>query len=433
MEPIGANSHPDGDFDPFSEAVTRCPQPHLTALRHTSPVLWSDAADAFVVTSHELVMEVARDPARFSSSFGRASRPVRPEWQDRINAVMAEGYPRVPVLLGADPPLHTRQRRLVSRAFSPKGVAAMEGDIRAICRRLLDGFVSGVEIDFVERFSVPLPVEVIARALNVPDDDLDRFKAWSDASTAGIGTDITVEQLEAAERSINEFQRYFADQLDRRRSEPQDDLLTKLLNARIDDDDPDLVDEDDRRPLGIAETLRIIQQLLVAGNETTTSLLADIMVMLADRTDEWQRMRDDPERIPVVVEEALRLASPSSAIWRIAVDDTELGGVTIPAGSRLIVTWLSANHDEAVFGPESDRFDPDREHLRDHVAFGFGIHHCVGAPLSRLETRVALEEMTQRIEHFELSRSNEFTYHPSFFLRGLTRLDLTPTMMPRRT
>ena len=411
------------EFDPFSAEVMACPYPSLSRLRADAPVAWSAAANAFIVTRHDLVMEVVRNPGRFSSQFGRAGRPVPPEWRERIDAVVAEGSPRVAVLLTADPPAHTRHRRLVAKAFSPCAIAALEPTIRAISRRLVDSFVDGEPVEFVERFAVPLPVEVIARALNVPERDLDRFKAWSDATASAIGTDIALEQLEASERSINEFQRYFAAQLDERRAEPRDDLLTHLLEARIDDDDPEITD---RRPLDLAEMLRILQQLLVAGNETTTSLLADLMVLLARHPDEWQRMRDDPSRIPRVVEEALRLATPSSAIWRIATVDTELGATAIPAGSRLIITWMSANRDERVFGPGVDEFRPDRERLNDHVAFGFGVHHCLGAPLSRLETRVALEELTRNVASFELHDEHALRYHPSFFLRGLTRVELVP-------
>ena len=411
------------EFDPFSAEVTVCPYPLLSQLRADVPVAWSAAANVFVVSRHDLVMEVVRDPVRFSSSFGRAGRPVPPDWRERVDAVVGEGYPRVAVLLTADPPAHTRHRRLVAKAFSPRAIAELEPAIRSISRRLIDSFVDGEPLEFVERFAVPLPVQVIARALNVPEADLDRFKAWSDATTSAIGTDITVDQLEASERSINEFQRYFAAQLDERRTDPRDDVLTHLLQARIDDDDPDVTD---RRPLDMAELLRILQQLLVAGNETTTSLLADAMLLLGRHPDEWQRMRDEPARIPRVVEEALRLATPSSAIWRIATADTELGGTPVPAGSRLIVTWMSANRDECVFGADADEFRPDRDRVNEHVAFGFGIHHCLGAPLSRLETRVALEELTHRIESFELCDDNEYRYHSSFFLRALTRIDLIP-------
>lgn len=414
-------------FDPFDGGVMACPYPHLATLRDTAPVVWSEAAGAFVVTGHELVVEVARDTARFSNEFGRAGRPVPPEWRERIDAVIAEGYPRVQVLLTSDPPAHTRYRRLVSKAFSPRAIAALEPTIRSICDRLVAGFVDGEQVEFVRAFAVPLPVEVIARALNVPDRDLDLFKAWSDATASAIGTAIDVDGLEASERAINEFQRYFAAQLDERRADPRDDILTHLLHARIDDAEAAEAGVTDQRPLEMAELLRILQQLLVAGNETTTSLLGDAMVLLARHPDEWQRMRAEPERIPVVVEEALRLATPSSAIWRIAKADTELGGVTIPAGSRLIITWMSANRDEAVFA-DGDAFCPGRDRQREHLAFGFGVHHCLGAPLARLEARLALEALTRRIASFTLVDESSLAYGQSFFLRSLQRVDIMPQL-----
>ena len=207
---------------------------------------------------------------------------------------------------------------------------------------------------------MPLPVEVIATALNVPDDDLGKFKHWSDAAVATIGSAATVEDHEASERAANEFQHYFAAELERRRQQPQDDLLTHLLEARIDDDDPDVTD---RRPLELGEILRILHQLLVAGNETTTSLLTDLMVTFGRRPDAWRRLREEPETIPKAVEEGLRLSTPASAIWRIAAEDTELEGVAVPAGSRLVITWMSGNRDEDVFGPDVDDFRLDRERL----------------------------------------------------------------------
>jgi len=402
--------------------VMACPYPHLSHLRAQAPVVWSSVANAFVVTSHELLVEVLRQPKLFSSQFGRAGRQVPAEWQEQIDEVIAEGYPRVSVLLTSDPPAHTRYRRMVSKAFAPPSIARYEPAIRAIAERLVDGWADGETVDFVERFSVPLPVEVIAHVMNVPEAHLGMFKEWSDATASAIGTDITLDGLLASERSINEFQRYFADQLEQRRSEPQDDLLSHLLSEEIDDEDGEVVD---RRPLDMAEMLRILQMILVAGNETTTALLGDMMRILGRRPEEWQRMRADPARIPVVVEEALRLASPNGGIWRIAATDVELGGVHIPAGSRLIITFMSANRDEAVFGHDAAEFRPGRDRIGQHLAFGLGPHFCLGAALSRLETRVAMEVLTRRIASFTLVGDGD-GYLPSYFLRVPDQVAIRP-------
>jgi cytochrome P450 len=407
-------------FNPFDPAAMQCPFPHYAQMRAEQPVMLIESVGMYLVTGHELVMQVLRDPATYSSLFGGASMPLPSGAREAMAEVMAEGYPRVPTMLTADMPEHTRYRRLVSKAFTPKVVAELEPVIRSITTRLIDSWIDTGRIEFVEQFGVPLPVEVIAHALNVPDSRLADFKRWSDDSIAGIGTDISLEERLRAERGVNEFQHYFAAELDRRRTAPQDDLLTALLNARIDDDDPDVAD---KRPLDVPEMLSIIQQLLVAGNETTTKLLTETMRLLAENPEEWTRLKEDPGRAPQVVEEALRLSTPTQGMFRISTRDHELGGVHIPEGARLVVVFASANRDESLY-PEPDAFDPDRDHLRDHLAFGKGIHFCLGAALSRLEGKVALEELSRRLESFSLPDTNEFRYFPSFILRGLTRLDV---------
>ncbi len=278
-------------FNPFDPAAIQCPFPHYAQMREEAPVTLVESVGMYLVTNHELVMQVLRDPATYSSLFGGASMPLPSDARAKMAEVMADGYPRVPTMLTADMPEHTRYRRLVSKAFTPKVVAELEPVIRSITTRLIDSWIDSGRIEFVEQFGVPLPVEVIAHALNVPDSRLADFKRWSDDSIAGIGTDISLEQRLEAERGVNEFQHYFAAELERRRTEPQDDLLTALLNARVDDDDPEVTD---KRPLDVPEMLSIIQQLLVAGNETTTKLLTETMRLLAENPDEWTRLKQDP-------------------------------------------------------------------------------------------------------------------------------------------
>ena len=407
-------------FNPFDPAAMQCPFPHYAQMRDEQPVMLIESVGMYLVTSHDQVMQVLRDPAIYSSMFGGASMPLPSDARAKMSEVMADGYPRVPTMLTADMPEHTRYRRLVSKAFTPKVIAELEPVIRSITTRLIDSWIDSGRIEFVEQFGVPLPVEVIAHALNVPDSRLADFKRWSDDSIAGIGTNISLEQRLEAERGVNEFQHYFASELDHRRTEPQDDLLTNLLNARVDDDDPEVTD---KRPLDVPEMLSIIQQLLVAGNETTTKLLTETMRLLAENPDEWEALKDDPTRAPKIVEEALRLSTPTQGMFRISTKDHELGGVHIPEGARLVIVFASANRDESLY-PEPDEFAPDRDHLRDHLAFGKGIHFCLGAALSRLEGKVALEELSRRIDSFSLPDSNRFEYFPSFLLRGLTRLDV---------
>ncbi len=406
-------------FNPFDPTTLQCPFPHYARMRESLPVLHVPALSMYMVASHALVGEVIRDIDTYSSAFGNTSMPLPAEDRAKLMEVIAEAYPRVPTMLTADPPNHTRYRRLISKAFTPKAISELEPFIRSIATRLIDSWINTGSIEFVRQFGVPLPVEVIAKALNVPDDRLADFKRWSDDSIAGIGTSIGIEQRVEAERGVNEFQRYFAAEFDKRRDRPQDDLLTKLLNARIDDDDPDVTD---KRALDMPEMLSIVQQLLVAGNETTTKMLTEMMRLLAENPEQWAMVKADPSRIPSIVEESLRLSTPTQGMFRIATRDVELAGVHIPKGSRVVVVFMSANRDEAVFA-EPDEFNPDRPNLLDHLAFGKGTHYCLGANLSRLEGRVALEEIAKRVASFSLRDTNDYSYHPSFMLRGLVKLD----------
>jgi cytochrome P450 len=416
-------------FNPFDPTTLQCPFPHYAQMRSEAPVLFVENLGLYLVTRHDLVMEVLRDPQTYSSLFGGTGMPLAKEDRARMAEVLAEGFPRVATMLTADQPEHTRYRRLVSKAFHPAAIAALEPVIRRVTIQAIDSWIDKGSIEFVRDFGIPLPVEVIAHALNVPQERMADFKRWSDDSIAGIGTMLTLDQRIAAERGVNEYQRYFAEQIELRRTDPRDDLLTNLLNARVDSDDPDV---DDKRPLDMPEMLSIVQQLLVAGNETTTKMLTEMMRLLGENPDQWELLKQDPRRIDRVVEETLRLSTPTQGMFRVVTADVNLGGVDIPAGSRMVIVFSSANRDEELYA-NPDEFDPDRENLRNHLAFGKGIHFCLGANLSRLEGQVALQELTRRIDTFRLAESNDFNYFPSFMLRGLTSLNIEFTPVASAT
>jgi cytochrome P450 len=417
------------NFNPFDPRTQQCPFPHYAKMRAEAPVHAVDSIGVHMVTKHDLVMQVLRDPQTYSSMFGGAGMPLNGPDRERFAEVMAEGYPRVPTMLTADQPEHTRYRRLVSRAFHPKVIAEMEPVIREITVGLIESWIDKGRIEFVKDFAVPLPVRVIAKALNVPDDRLADFKRWSDDSIAGIGTNISIDDRITAEYGVNEFQHYFAEQIELRRTAPQDDLLTNLLNATIDDDDPEVTD---KRQLDMPEMLSIVQQLLVAGNETTTKTLTEMIRLLAENPQEWARLKADPSRAEKVVEETLRLSTPTQGMWRVVTKDTVLGGVELKKGRRIVIVFASANRDEDLY-EDPDAFVPDREHLRENLAFGKGIHFCLGANLSRLEGKVAAEELSKRLDGISLTSNNKFEYFPSFMLRGLTDLEIefTPSEFSR--
>ncbi|MEL7156014.1 MAG: cytochrome P450 [Actinomycetota bacterium] len=432
------------DFGLFDPAVQQCPHAYYARMQQEAPVFAAAAPGAplHLVTRHENVLEVILDPETYSSRFDTGGLGDSTAARRITELYEAEGgYERVGTMLTVDPPEHTRYRRLVSKAFTPRVIAGLEPTFRNIAVELIDGLVAATEggeaVDFVETVAVPLPVAVIAKALNVPDDRLADFKRWSDASIAGIGTNISIDERLVAEREVIEYQHYFAEQLNRRRSAPQDDLLTKLLNARIDRDADDIGDDVPAEPLTMAEMLSIIQQLLVAGNETTTKMLTEMASLLARHPEQWDGLRraaaagDDELDVAAraVTEETLRLSTPTQGMFRVATRDTELAGVALPAGSRLVAMFAAANRDPDVFDAP-DEFRPGREGVVHHLAFGKGIHHCPGAALSRLEGKVVAEELARRVGTISLADDNDFAYHPSFLLRGLRRLALTVTAAP---
>ncbi len=438
------------DFGLFDPQVQQCPHAYYAKMQQDAPLFEAAApgGSLHLVTRHADVLDVILDTKTFSSRFDTGGLLPDSDYARRIRELYVEenGYEKVGTMLTVDPPDHTRYRKLVSKAFTPRVIASLEPVVREIAGGLIDDLLAatanGETIDFVEAFAVPLPVTVIAKALNVPDDRLADFKRWSDASIAGIGTNISIDERLEAEREVIEYQHYFAEQLNLRRTEPQDDILTNLLNARIDREDDDIdpaelegLGDLSDQPLTMSEMLSIIQQLLVAGNETTTKMLTEMMRLLGENPEAWAALRnattaDDPSlaepAAKAVVEETLRLSTPTQGMFRIVTEDTEIAGETVPAGSRVVVMFAAANRDPEVFD-DPEAFIPGRENALAHLAFGKGIHHCIGAALSRLEGRVAAEELSRRLASFTLTDSNDFAYHPSFMLRGLKQLQVTVT------
>ncbi len=405
-------------FDPFDAQVQQCPHPHYAAMREAVPVFHVPGTDIYLVTRHDLIVPILRDTATFSNDFGTPGEPARGAVVEQLKEVMAEGWPRVPTMLTVDPPWHTRYRATVAGYFTPRPIAALRPAVVSIVDRLVDGWIGEGHIEFVERFAIPLPIEAIAYVLNVPPDRMTDFKRWSDDSIAAIGTAISDECRLDAARGIVEFQHYFAPQLEARRAHPSGDLMSSLVTARIQTDDGI------ERGLDMAEMLSILLQLLVAGNETTTKALTEGVMLLATHPDQWEALKADPAgRAPVVTEEVLRLAAPTQGMFRRVTRDTEIDGVSVPEGARLVVMYAAANRDPSVFTAPDD-FDPDRENMKEHLAFGKGIHFCLGAPLSRLEMQVAFEALARRLDDLRLTDGQTLQYHPSFVLRGLKRLEI---------
>lgn len=397
------------DFNPMAPDQVECPFDLYRRARDEMPVFFSERFNLWVVTRYDDIVRILKDPGTFSSAQSLAvDAAVAPE----VQAVLDTGYPATPTMVTADPPVHTRFRELVGKAFTSRRVAVMEPRMRAIAHRLVDQFQRDGHADLVRQFAYPFPMEVIAEILGVPAADMGRFKRWSDDMSARFGPLPLERQVECA-RSEVEFQHYFAARLEERRRDPQSDILSDLLAARIRNE----------APLNMAELLSILKQLLIGGNETSTNLIGSMLLLLLNNRDQFEAVLRDRSLGANAVEEALRLDSPVQGLFRSATREVEVGGVRIPAGAHLELLYASGNRDERRFR-DSDRFDLKRPDSSNHMAFGFGIHFCIGAPLARYEGRIALDALLDRLPNLRLRPEQPLEHHPHFFLRGLKHLEL---------
>jgi cytochrome P450 len=367
------------------------PEPALARLRVESPVHWYEPGKFWALTRHADVLTVSRDPELFCSSGGVLMN-------DRERNVMAADS-----ILYVDPPVHNRYRKLVSRGFTARRVAALEEQVRRIARELLAEIDPAAEVDLVDALAAPLPLLVIAELLGVPRSDREQFRVWSDAVMEAANEITDANALLALE-----LMEYFDAALQARVMAPQDDLLTVLVTAEVDGE-----------RLTKEEQLGFCMTLLVAGNETTRSAISGGLVALAEHPDQRARLAADPGLLLPAAEEVLRWITPIAAMARTATSDTLLGGQQIGAGDYLVMVYLSANRDEQVFGPTADRFDIARE-ANPHLTFGIGEHFCLGASLARLETKVFFDELLARFPSYAVTGPVERV--PSTLMRQLRQV-----------
>jgi cytochrome P450 len=359
----------------------------------------------WMVSSHAHCIEAIRDYETFSSRFMQMMSG---------GALGGDGEMVGPeTLLSNDPPSHTYFRKLVNKAFSPNRVKKISKSIQVIVDDLVEGFGQRGSLEAVEDFCVPLPVTVIADQLGVPRSHLKEFKKWSDATVVPLGGMATPDELVESITLTKELQAYLAERCEERLADPQDDMLSDLVQAQIDGE----------RPIEIKEVVSLLQQFLVAGNETTTNSIAAALQFLLQNPSELKKLKEDPDLLPNAIEEVIRLETPVCGMWRVTTRDAELGGTTIPKGAMVMLRYAAANRDEAVF-EDAETFKIDRPNAREHLGFGMGIHYCPGAALAREETRIGLETLFDQLPNLRLAPGNDFAHQPSMLLRGLKRLDL---------
>lgn len=355
------------DPDVFSHEFREDPYPFYEVLRRERPVYREPRYGGYVLTRFDDVLAALLDTETFSSAQGPGPAPSS-------NLSQAAALP------ATDPPHHDQLRALVSRAFTPRRVAASEPRIEAVTRELLDA-LDGDAFDVVPALSIPLPVVVIAEMLGVEPERLPDFRRWSDAFVGLLESEPSPELMQAAQGLVT----YFKDLAEKRRRDPRDDMVSALVHAEI-----------DGRRLTPDELDGFFIVLLVAGNETTTNLISNQLRILSRRPDLWQRLRDDRSLVPLAIEETVRFDAPVQNLGRQTTRDVVVRGVAIPRDSRVIVSYGAANRDPEAFEAPED-YRPERTEKR-HLGFGQGVHFCLGAGLARLEGRIALNALLDRFE-----------------------------------
>ena len=394
------------DYNPFELSGQANPYPWLRAQREKEPVFFSPLAHCWVVTRYADIEFVLKQPEIFSNvnaAVGKYNPAVEAKFEGKV--------PGGATLLGLDRPDHTRLRRVINAAFTPRKVAGMEDKIRALVIELIDGLPEDEPFDLLKDFSYPLALRVITGVVGFPEEDIPKChhysERWNQLMGAEAGGMPVDEQLARADDTVA-YHEYIADLIAKREHEPADDLITAVWDVRRRGD----------VELSDFEMLSLFPGLLSAGHETTANVIASGVWHLLEEPELWQRLVAGEYEIPVVVEEMLRFDTSIFELPRRVLQDTQIGEAQIPAGDLMMLHFGAANHDPEQF-ESPDEFQPARG-ATQHLAFGRGAHFCLGAPLARLEIRLALEELTARRPNLHLER--EPGHLADFVFRGVTEL-----------
>lgn len=393
--------------------VQECPWPHYQVM-HEQGIFFDTELDMYVCVNYQMMREIMRNPGLYSSVNSQNVSHMR-EPPDNVKRLLAAQERPVNILVSADPPEHGRVRNLLDGPFRTREIIKLRPRIQEIVHGVIDDFIDTGTVEVVSQFAVPIPVTVIAELLGLERKYADTIKAWSDAAVEPLGMMISDARWAECAAPTLEFQQFIKQELESRRAEPREDLLTHLVQAR----------DEQGQPLSMGEMLAVTGQLLVAGNETTTNGIAGGIQLLIENPQQQQALRDDETRMHTFVNEALRLESPVQGLFRITTAAVNLGGVDIPAGARIHLRYATANRDGAKYA-QPDSLDVCRKNAGTQVGFGAGIHHCLGANLAREEMQQAFTILLRRLDKLSFTAdANDFEHHPSLILRGLKQLNMT--------
>ncbi len=413
MEPDGSKAgyHPVlTNWDPLDPAEVADPYRTLTLARREAPVFYSEYFTAFVAANYDSVERILRDTARFSNRYSMGVGAVNEGLGDLLPNGFVWDHPS---LENNDPPAHTRIRKLSDSAFKSSGVNKRDAEIRGLVDRLMDDFIDDGSVDFIARFADPLPGLAICEFLGVPESMGPQVIAWSDATALLIDPNLSAEERTEVARGQADFYAYCESFIQARREQPRDDLMSKLIEARV-EDEPALTPP---------ELISTFAHFLLGGNLTTRRLLGNMLLRLLQSPDQLDAIREDGTLCRKAVDETLRHTSSPRFLLRRAMEDVEVEGVPIPQGADILVMFASANRDEARFA-EPEKFDIFRKDMHRHVGFGKGAHFCIGSPFAHLEARITLEQVIARMPNLRLASEGTPAWAPLVNHTGLERLDL---------
>lgn len=406
----------------FDSDTQQCPYEAYKTLRDEAPVYKQPGTDnMFVVTRYDDVREVLTNPARFPSAAPDMSSRAAPADMERGRKVIArfeeKGWLPAPTLAGRDDPNHKQMRAMFNEAFKPSRIKEIDPLVENLAYELIDSFVDDGHCEWVKQFAIPLPLFIIGEQMGAKREDMWKIKRWTDAFFQRISMMLPEDRhLEMVDREI-EAQQYFQPIFERLRENPDESLISVLVNTVIEGWD---------RPLNDNELhAEMMADTFVGGSETTTNALAAGMKLLIENKDVWQKLKSDPGKyMKTFVEEVVRLESPVQSLMRFVREDTEIAGIAIPAGSVINVRYAAANRDERFFD-RPEKIDLERKKAGAHMGFGSGTHHCLGAPLARRELVWGFTAIVDRFEDMWFAEGkNDFAYHPHFLLRSLKELHI---------
>jgi cytochrome P450 len=395
-------------FNPFAKRLHEDPFSLYRELRERDPIHRSAIADGWVLTRYDDILEVLRDPS-FSSDERHWSRYARYRARGERRGLPDPYGPERTTMLRIDPPDHARLRGLANKAFTPRAVERIRPRAEALVDELLGALASRTRLELVADFASPLPVIIIAEMLGVPAEDHERFRHWSDEAIKTLGN-ASAQDILDAEVAFGALRDYLAAVVEARRAEPREDLISALVAA-----------EEEGDQLSLAELISMCVLLLVAGNETTTKLIGNAVVALARNPEQLALLRDEPKRIEGAVDEFLRYDGPVQLTSRIVLEDRDFHGRRFRRGEQVVTILAAGNRDPAVF-EDPDRLDVTRENVR-HLAFGQGLHFCLGSQLARLEAGLAIEGLLRHFPSFRLA-PEPVVWSTNTILRGPTTLPL---------